>query len=165
MTDQDQIPDGAAGESADAIRLNVLGQYIKDLSFESPNAPRSLQSPGTNPRLEVSVNVHARGLGPDVYEVALNLEAHARNDEGIVYTMELVYAGTFRLENVPEDKLQPLLFIDCASILFPFGRRLIADLARDGGFPPLMLDPIDFRLLYHRNLANAQEEAGQAPKN
>jgi preprotein translocase subunit SecB len=147
------------------VRMGVLAQYVKDLSFESPGAPQSLQNPGPNPRLDVSFDVHAGGIGQDLYEVSFGVKAQARSDQGTVYDLELLYGGMFRLENVPQERLQPILFIDCAALLFPFARRLVADLTRDGGFPPLMLDPIDFGALYARNIANAQAEATGAPKN
>jgi preprotein translocase subunit SecB len=145
--------------------LNVLGQYVKDLSFESPGAPQSLQGPGQNPQLKVSVNVNATPRPEDVYEVTLNVEVHAKHDAGIIYNIELAYGGLFRLRNVPPNLLQPVLFVDCPAILFPFLRRVLADVTRDGGFPPLMLDPIDFGRLYAQNLARAQGQAETTAKN
>jgi preprotein translocase subunit SecB len=145
--------------------LNVLGQYVKDLSFESPGAPQSLQGPGQNPQLKVSVNVNATPRPEDVYEVTLNVEVHAKHDAGIIYNIELAYCGLFRLRNVPPNLLQPMLFVDCPAILFPFLRRVLADVTRDGGFPPLMLDPIDFGRLYAQNLARAQGQAETTAKN
>jgi preprotein translocase subunit SecB len=153
------------GASRQAAELNVLAQYIKDLSFESPGAPLSLQTPGQNPQLSVGVNVNATPRSDNTYEVALNLEAHAKHDAGVIYNVELVYAGLFRLRNVPQNLLQPVLFVDCPTILFPFLRRVIGDITRDGGFPPLMLDPIDFGRLYAQNLARAQSQAETKPKN
>ena len=94
------------------------------------------------------------------YEVVLNIEVHAKGDTGVIYNVELFYAGMFRLRGVPQNMLQPVLFVDCPTILFPFVRRVLADVTRDGGFPPLMLDPIDFGRLYAQNLARAGE--GQA---
>ena len=146
-----------------AAELNVLGQYIKDLSFESPGAPQSLQAPGQNPQLKVGVNVNAGARGEDAYEVALQLEVYAKSDQGVIYNVELVYGGLFRLTGVPQNLLQPVLFVDCPTLLFPFLRRVLADVVRDGGFPPLMLDPIDFGRLYAQNLA--QSQAGQQAKN
>jgi preprotein translocase subunit SecB len=142
--------------------LTVLAQYVKDLSFENPNAPQSLQGPGENPQLKVSVNVNATPRGEEMFEVLLNLEVHARSEAGVIYNTEMVYGGLFRLHNVPQARLQPVLFVDCPIILFPFLRRLLADITRDGGFPPLMLDPIDFNRLYHENLARGQEQSPQA---
>jgi preprotein translocase subunit SecB len=149
-------PGLAAGAAA---QLNVLGQYIKDLSFESPGAPQALQAPPQNPQLQVTVNVTAVGRPDETYEVTLHIDVHAKSDTGVIYNVELVYGGLFRLRNVPPNMLQPVLFIDCPTILFPFLRRVLADVTRDGGFPPLMLDPIDFARLYSQNLARTQGQA------
>ena len=151
--------DPRAGAKAAQPQLTVLAQYVKDLSFESPNAPQSLQGPGENPQLKVGVNVGAVPKGDDAYEVALNLEVHARSDNGVIYNVEMVYGGLFRLRGVPQNLLQPVLFVDCPALLFPFVRRALADVIRDGGFPPLMLDPIDFGRLYAQNLAQGQPAA------
>jgi preprotein translocase subunit SecB len=124
-----------------------------------------LQSPGQNPQLKVGVNVNASPRAEDVYEVALNLEVHAKNDQGVIYNVELVYGALFRLKNLPANLLQPVLFVDCPAIIFPFVRRVLADVTRDGGFPPLMLDPIDFGRLYQQNVARAKAEAEAKPKN
>jgi preprotein translocase subunit SecB len=148
-----------------AAQLNVLGQYIKDLSFENPRAPETLQAPGQNPQLQVSVNVKANPRPEGEYEVALNVEVHAKNDTGVIYNVELSYGGLFRLRNVPQNILQPVLFVDCPTLLFPFMRRVLADVTRDGGFPPLLLDPVDFGRLYAENLARAQAETAAKPNN
>lgn len=159
-------PPQSAGAGARAVtdaQLAVLAQYVKDLSFESPGAPQTLQGPGENPQLKVGVNVNAGPRGEDAYEVALNIEAHAQSNAGVIYNVELVYGGLFRLRNIPQHLLQPVLFVDCPTILFPFVRRVLADVVRDGGFPPLLLDPIDFGRLYAQNMANAKEgEQAQA---
>jgi preprotein translocase subunit SecB len=109
--------------------------------------------------------VNAAPRGNDAYEVALQLEVHAASDLGVIYNVELLYGGLFRLRGVPENLLQPVLFVDCPTILFPFMRRVLADVIRDGGFPPLMLDPIDFGRLYAQNLARAQGEPQSQAKN
>ena len=145
-------PAGGAGAGAEA-QLNVLAQYVKDLSFESPGAPQTLQGPGENPQLQVGVNVNAGPRGNDIYETVVHLEAHAKSDTGVIYNVELDYGGLFRIKDIPENMLQPVLFVDCPTLLFPFVRRVIADIVRDGGFPPLMLDPIDFGRLYSQNLS------------
>jgi preprotein translocase subunit SecB len=149
----------SAAKGADQPQLAVLAQYTKDLSFESPSAPQSLQGPGQNPQLKVGVNVNAGPRGDDTFEVALQLEVHASSDQGVIYNVELLYGGLFRLRGVPQNMLQPVLFVDCPTILFPFMRRVLADVIRDGGFPPLMLDPIDFGRLYAQNLSQAQGAA------
>lgn len=152
-----QQSEGTAARSAPGAQLAVIAQYVKDLSFESPGAPQTLQGPGENPQLKVGVNVAAEPRGDDAYEVVLNIEAHAKSDKGVIYNVELAYGGLFRLRNIPQHLMQPVLFVDCPTIVFPFVRRVLADVVRDGGFPPLLLDPIDFGRLYAQNLASGQE--------
>ena len=155
----------ASARAATQAQLTVLAQYIKDLSFENPAAPQSLQGPGQNPQLKVGVNVHAQLKDDEVYEVFLNLEVHAKNDSGVIYNVELVYGGLFQLRGIPQNVIQPVLFVDCPAILFPFMRRVLADVVRDGGFPPLMLDPIDFGRLYAQNLAKGEAMGEVRAKN
>ena len=146
-------------------QLSVLAQYVKDLSFESPSAPQSLQGPGANPQLKVGANVNVMPKGDEAYEVTLQLEVHAKSDQGVIYNVELIYGGLFRLRGVPQHLMQPVLFVDCPTILFPFLRRVLADVIRDGGFPPLMLDPIDFVALYRQHMQQAQQQASAAGQN
>jgi preprotein translocase subunit SecB len=145
-------------DNSQAPQVNVVGQYIKDLSFECPDATRFFRGPGKNPNLQINFNVQVRNLQQDAYEVALSLEGEAKSDEGVLYNIELIYAGAFVLRNLPQEAIQPVLFIECPALLFPFVRRLVADLSREGGFPPLLLDPIDFAGLYRR-----RSEMGQEP--
>ena len=159
----DQPAGGGGGEGGNAAQLSVLAQYVKDFSFESPGAPQTLQGPGQNPQLQVGVNVNAGPRGEDIYETVVHLEAHAKSDDGVIYNVEIDYGGLFRIKNVPEKMLQPVLFVDCPTLLFPFVRRVIADVVRDGGFPPLMLDPIDFGRLYAQNLSKGGEAAEGKP--
>jgi preprotein translocase subunit SecB len=156
-------PAAAGARAGTQAQLGILAQYVKDLSFESPGAPQTLQGPGENPQLKVGVNVNAGPRGEDVYEVAVHMEAHAKSDAGVIYNVELDYAGLFRIKNVPQHLLQPVMFVDCPTLLFPFLRRVIADVVRDGGFPPLMLDPIDFGRLYAQNMAQGQQSAQTQP--
>lgn len=154
----------AAKKPENHPEINVLGQYIKDLSFENPRAPASLRGPGNQPNIQVNFNVQAQNLEEDAFEVMLGLEAIAKNDEGNLYTFELVYAGVFRLKNLPEQALKPVLFIECPALLFPFARKIVADATREGGFPPLLLDPIDFAALYRQRLAKDAENAEPVQK-
>ena len=157
-------PAGGAGAGAGTeAQLNVLAQYVKDLSFESPGAPQTLQGPGENPQLQVGDNVNAGPRGNDIYETVVHLEAHAKSDTGVIYNVELDYGGLFRIKDIPENMLQPVLFVDCPTLLFPFMRRVIADIVRDGGFPPLMLDPIDFGRLYSQNLSKGGDTPNGPP--
>lgn len=149
------------GSEAQA-QVRVLGQFIKDLSFENPNIRKLLGGGGgENPNLRVEVNVNASTVAEKVYESAIQFKAEATNKAGVIYDLELVYAGLFQLENLPPQALEPFLLINCPALLFPFLRRLVADLTREGGFPPLMLDPIDFAGLY---LRRQQEKGGEAAK-
>lgn len=149
---------GAAGAQP-PFQVRVLGQYIKDLSFENPNVEKLLQAAGDNPNLQLEVNVNAKGVAKDVFESAIEFKARASNKQGVLYDLEVVYAGLFKVENIPQQALEPFLLINCPLLLFPFLRRLAADLTREGGFPPLLLDPIDFGGLYFRRKQQAQ--AGQ----
>ncbi len=149
---------GAAGAAAEQAppRLSILTQYIKDMSFENPRAPQPPQQPGSRPEIQIKVDVQAKALGEDRYEVTLITNVDAKANEETIFLMELTYAGVFHLANIPQDSLQPLVMIECPRLLFPFARRIVADATRDGGFPPLMIDPIDFVTLYRRKLQEAQ---------
>ena len=157
MTNENDAPaiDPAAGPA-----LNVLGQYVKDFSFENPNAPSSLAPQQTQPQIAINVNVGAQPLSQTEFDVDLRLEAKATVGEVVLFNVELVYSGLFRIQNVPEEHLHPFVLIECPRLLFPFARQILADATRNGGFPPLMLDPIDFVALYQQNAANAA--AGQS---
>lgn len=151
---------GAAQEQAKAgPTLNVLAQYVKDLSFENPNAPQSLAAAGKAPNIQININVNARTLSESNYEVELALEAKAAAEDKVVFNIELTYAGIFRVENVPQESLQPIMLVECPRILFPFARQIVATASRDGGFPPLMVDPIDFAALYRQRMAQEQGKA------
>lgn len=145
---KDNGPASDAGQPKTMVR--VMGQYIKDLSFENPNVSKLLEGPGENPNLQVEINVNAQKVAPDLYESAIEFKASATSKAGIIYDLELVYAGMFRIENIPPQALEPFLLINCPTLLFPFLRRLVADLTREGGFPPLLLDPVDFGQIFMR---------------
>lgn len=142
--------------------IRVLGQYIKDLSFENPGAPESLRSGGANPSLKVNVNVNARPLADGNFEVELKLDGAATRDEHTLFIAEVCYAGVFALQNVPQEHVHPMLLIECPRLLFPFARQVLADATRQGGFPPLMVDPIDFTLLYRQRLEEAARQRQSA---
>lgn len=153
-----------AQQEAAPIQAQVMGQYIKDLSFENPNVEKMMGSgPGDNPNIQLEVNVDAKTADAKnhVYESAINFRAHASSKIGTIYELEVVYAGLFRIQNIPEQALEPFLLINCPSLLFPFLRRLLADITREGGFPPLLLDPVDFGALYLRR----QQEMKSAKSN
>ena len=155
---------GNPPEAAPAPQLNVLAQYTKDLSFENPNAPSSLQQQGQQPQINIQINVNANNLSEHEYEVALSVEGKAETAGKVMFSFELIYAGVFRIVNVPQENLHPLVMIECPRLLFPFAREIIATAVRDGGFPPLMLDPVDFVGLYRQNMERqmaTQQAAGQ----
>ena len=144
-------------------QVGILAQYVKDLSFENPNAPAVFQWQG-QPQTDVQVNIGVSGVGQDVHEVVLKLEVEAKGDQGVAFRVEALYAGLFAIRNVPDEQLQPFLLAEAPRLLFPFVRRIIADAISDGGFPPLLLEPIDFAGLYMQSAAQQQAEAtgGQA---
>jgi len=159
MDDQN---DAGAGEtfangSDTQPQVGVLSQYVKDLSFENPNAPGIYQVQG-QPKLDVQFNIGATTLGDGVHEVVLKIEARADVEGQALYLIELSYAGLFGLRNIPDEHLQPFLLAEAPRIIFPFARRVLADAVRDGGFPPLMLEPIDFGALYMQQAAAAAGE-------
>jgi preprotein translocase subunit SecB len=138
-------------------QVGVLSQYVKDMSFENPNAPGIYQVQG-QPKLDVQFNIGATTVGEGVHEVVLKIEARAEVEGQALYLIELSYAGLFGLRNIPDEHLQPFLLAEAPRILFPFARRVLADAVRDGGFPPLMLEPIDFGALYMQQAAAAAGE-------
>jgi preprotein translocase subunit SecB len=144
-------------------QVGVLAQYVKDLSFENPNAPAVYQWQG-QPQMDVQFNIGTQIVGEGVHEVVLKVEIGAQGNEGVAFRIELLYAGLFALKNIPAEQLQPFLLAEAPRILFPFARRIIADASVDGGFPPLLLDPIDFAGLYMQSAAREQADAtgGQA---
>ncbi len=146
-------------EPGSAPSMKILGQYLKDLSFENPNAPQSMNIQNGSPDINIAVNVNARNLAPTDFEVELHLEAKATHEGKSVFVADLLYAGVFRLENVPQEALHALVLVECPRMLFPFARQVLADATRNGGFPPLMLDPIDFMGMYQRRIAEAQSQA------
>jgi preprotein translocase subunit SecB len=140
--------------------LGVNAQYIKDLSFESPNVLRIISQPGGQPEVQFNLGVQANTVGPDLYEVTLTVRAEAKRDGLVAFIVELAYAGVFTITGIPQDQMEPVLFIEGPRLLFPFARAIISDLTRDGGFTPLMLNPIDFVDLYRRKLAERQGAGG-----
>lgn len=140
-------------------RFHVTAQYVKDLSFENPRAPQSLALSNEKPKIEVNIDLNAGKLRDDLYEVVLKVGVKAEVKGETLFLTDLSYAGLFTLRNIPEDRLQQILFVDCPFVLFPYARRIVSDATRDGGFPPLMLEPIDFFAMY-RMRVDAQQEAG-----
>jgi preprotein translocase subunit SecB len=140
------------------VIINV--QYVKDLSFESPAAPFSLTSMKSQPQVDLSLDVSMQKIQTDNYEVCIEIKSTIKSEDKDVFLIELKYAGLFTLLNIPEEHLEGILFVHCPSILFPFARRIVADVSRDGGFQPLMIDPVDFLAFY--NLKKPQLDAAKA---
>jgi preprotein translocase subunit SecB len=156
-------PAGGPSDAANQAQpsLNVLAQYVKDLSFENPNAPNSLtQQPGQQPpKINIQINVNAKPLAGSDFEVELKIEGRAELPTTTLFAFDLLYAGIFRIQNVPQDSVHALIMIECPRLLFPFARAIIADAVRNGGFPPLMIDPVDFVSLYRQRMAEQQPPA------
>ena len=133
--------------------MRILGQYLKDLSFENPHAPASLAPQKAQPEINISINVNARNLAPNDFEVELHIDAKATAESKVVFAAEILYAGVFRLENFPQNMLHPAVLIECPRMLFPFARQILAEATRNGGFPALTLDPIDFAGMYQKRIA------------
>lgn len=160
MANEDNAPaNGANGNGAQQPTLNVLAQYVKDLSFESPGAPNSLRGRDKAPGININVNVTANPLTDKQFDVNLTLNAKAAVDKDVLFHVELVYGGVFNVDGFPQEHMLPILFIECPRLLFPFARQIIADATRNGGFPPLMLDPIDFAQMFQQKIAEEQAAA------
>ena len=167
MAEQDGITDDGAqtqfanGED-NSPQAGLISQYVKDLSFENPNAPAVYQWTD-QPRVDVQFNIGAQRVGEDFHEVLLKLEvtATAPTENKTAFAVELTYAGLFGIRNVPEEQIQPFLLTEAPRLIFPFARRVLADAVRDGGFQPLMLDPIDFGALYLQQAQQMETTAGE----
>jgi preprotein translocase subunit SecB len=154
--------DSRAPGQAQQVQVRVIAQYIKDLSFENPNVRKLVDIQGEAPNLRIEVNVNAAKVSDNTYESTIQLKAEATSKIGTIYDLELAYAGMFQIENMAEASLQPFLLINCPSLLFPFARRLAADLTREGGFPPLLLDPIDFAGLFVKRQQQQQPQGAES---
>ena len=138
-------------------QLSVLAQYVKDFSFENPNAPQSLM-PGQQPQIGIQINVDAKPLAETDVEVSLRLEGKAEHQSNLMFAFELTFAGVFRIQNVPQESLNAVVLIECPRLLFPFAREIVATAVRNGGFPPLLLDPVDFVALYRQKMEQIQPQ-------
>jgi len=144
-------------------QLHVVAQYIKDFSFENPNAPQSL-SPGAQPQIGIQINVGAKPLAANDFEVTLKLDGKAETNGQLLFRFELEFAGIFRLQNIPQESLNLMVLIECPRLLFPFAREIIATTVRNGGFPPLLLEPVDFVGLYRQRMSEMQVAGAPAPQ-
>lgn len=135
-------------------QIILRAQYIKDLSFENPQAPSSLMALKEPPKVDMSMDLTAQRLSDDLFELTMQFNIRALA-ERTVFLVDMVYAGVFSLTGIPEDKLEPVILIECAHQLYPFARRIVSDVTRDGGFPPLLLEPIDFARMYFEKRRSA----------
>lgn len=142
-------------------QIGLLAQYVKDLSFENPNSP-AVYSWQTQPQIDVQFNISSTPAADDVHEVVIRITAKANSEQGVAFAAELLYAGLFGIRNVTADQQQAFLYAEAPRLMFPFARRVLADAVQDGGFPPLLLDPLDFGALYQQQ-AQAQAQVADQP--
>jgi len=158
MADEKQEGNGGTNGNEVIPSIQIAGQYIKDLSFENPGLGQQVRQP----QIDMNVDLQARRAeNTSQFEVILTLRVTATENAKTLFLLELAYGGAFVLSNVPEDSIQPILLIECPRLLFPFARRIVADVVRDGGLPPLMIEPIDFAALYRAKMIEAA--AGRVP--
>lgn len=159
MSESDAAAPGAPqnGQGQEPPGIRILAQFIRDLSFENPRAPESLRAAGqVQPQIDLGVEMNARGRDDGLFEVDLKLSAKAGRDDSTLFVIELLYGGLFQVSGVQQQDIEPVLLIECPRYLFPFARRIIADLSAEGGFPPFLLDPIDFAGVYAARKAEAE---------
>lgn len=162
MADQEPtLGSNGSGQNAGDPQVTILAQYIKDLSVENPSAPQVYQWQ-VQPSLDVQFNINVQTAADDVHEVSLKVEVTARSDNGVHFVVDLSYAGLFGLRNVPAEALQAFLLVEAPRLIFPFARQIIAEAVSSSGFPPLLLDPIDFTAAYMAQLNAAQQDGGDA---
>ena len=160
MTDID--PGAAAPEASAEPGIRILAQFIRDLSFENPRAPDALRPSPDQPAIELNVEMNARGREDGLFEVDLKLSAHANRPDGPLFVVELLYGGVFQITGVPGDEMEPVLLSEGPRSLGPFARQGIAEVTSQGGFPPFLLDPIDFAGVYASRKAQAEQQIGHA---
>ena len=159
--------DGTTGSTdiaaaPEAPQVAALAQYVKDLSVENPSSPQVFQW-DEQPQLDVQFNIAVNKVADEVHEVVLKIDASARSGSGVHFVLDLSYAGIFGLRNIPEDALPAFLLVEAPRLLFPFARQVVASATQDAGFPPLMLDPIDFTAIYMSQIEAAQKAGGEQP--
>ena len=142
-----------SNEEREAPHIAVNAQYIKDFSFENPGAPGSLATMDKSPQIDLALDLNVQKLPEEnYYEVEISISAKALSKQKTLFVVDLKYAGVFNLINIPEEQIQMLLAVHCPSIIFPYARKIIADATQDGGFQPLMIDPVDFGVLYSKKM-------------
>ena len=161
MTDLDAGA-GALDQAAEPPGIRILAQFVRDFSFENPRAPEALRAGAAQPQIDLGVEMNARSRDDGLFEVDLKLSARAARDDGPLFVVELLYGGVFQIGGVPAEEMEPVLLIECPRYLFPFARRIIADVTAEGGYPPFLLDPIDFAGVYAARKAEESQQIGHA---
>ncbi len=157
MADEQERTGGNGADNNSQPQVSILAQYVKDLSVENPSAPQ-VYSWQVQPQLDVQFNINIDAAADNTHEVALKFDISARSDNGVHFLVELTYAGLFAIRNVPQDAMSPFLLIEAPRLLFPFARQVISEAVSSTGFPPLMLDPIDFASAYMAQVEAAQQQ-------
>ena len=160
MAEEQGTPEQQSNGNDTSPQVGIISQYVKDLSFENPNAPAVYQWQ-SQPKIEVDFNIGAAKLNDEIHEVSLRIEVRATSDDQTAFAVDLLYAGLIGARNVQEADLQPFLLAEAPRILFPFARHIVTQTVQDGGFPPLMLDPIDFHALFLARAQAQAEDSGQ----
>ena len=157
----EETPTPAPQPAATAPTLQLVGQYVRDLSFENPGAPGSILTGTGTPNFNVAINVGVKKQADDMFAVELTLTAKAERAEAVLFNVELVYGGVFRIKGANDQQMAPMLMIECPRLIFPFARQVLAQVTQQGGFPPLMMEPVDFTQIYRQNIQRlAQQNAG-----
>ncbi len=166
MAEETPAGNGATAAAPPQIKMQVLAQYVRDLSFENVVVQKGLSAGEVQPDIQVAVSLDARKRPvANQYEVITKFKVTSKNkvNGDVLFLLELEYGGTFHIEGVTDEQIHPFLLIECPRLLFPFVRRIISDVTRDGGFPPLNVDTVDFMALYRQELARrAQAQAASA---
>ncbi len=160
MTDQGNS--GTAPAEGAQPTVHCLSQYVKDLSFENPNAAHAMDESGGAPDVNINVQINTAKMSDTVYEVTLSIEGKAKRGDKHLFLLEMHYGGLFNIMNIPAEHIEPVLFIHCTTLLFPFARQIVADVTRNGGYPPLLLNPVDFAQLYQSQAAAKPGDAAKA---
>ena len=162
MADETPIIPATDAVPDDAPQAAAIAQYIKDLSVESPNSPQVFQWQG-QPQVDVQFNINVDRIAEEVHEVVLRINVSAKSDQGTHFLVDLSYAGLFGLRNFPDEALAPFMLVEAPQLIFPFARQVVAEAVQNTGFPPLLLEPIDFARAFVATMENAQAEADTVP--
>ncbi|HEY0276110.1 MAG TPA: protein-export chaperone SecB [Paenirhodobacter sp.] len=161
----EELPNGAAAPGLPQFKMQILAQFVRDMSFENAVAIQGIQTTDVQPEMAVAVNLDARKRNDSQFDVTVKLKITSTNktDRATLYILEIEYTGIFHIEGIPEDQLHPFLLIECPRQLFPYVRRIVSDVTRDGGFPSFNMEPIDFVGLYRVELARRAQAPQQPP--